>query len=92
MTEERAVDIALLKRFTPLMGMKQRNLASLAGKVVVRQLESGRVLFREGDVDSRTYWIVSGTVELRRGSQSVALVRGGSEQAALPLVPSNPRA
>ena len=92
MTEERAVDIALLKRFTPLMGMKQRNLASLAGKVVVRQLESGRVLFREGDVDSRTYWIVSGTVELRRGSQSVALVRGGSEQAALQLVPSNPRA
>ena len=91
MTDERAVDIALLKRFTPLMGMKQRNLASLAAKVVVRRLEAGRVLFREGDVDSRTYWIVSGTVELRRGTQSVALIRGGSDQATLPLVPSNPR-
>jgi CRP-like cAMP-binding protein len=91
MTEERAVDIALLKRFTPLMGMKQRNLASLAGKVVVRQLEAGRVLLREGDVDSRTYWIVSGTVELRRGTQVVAMISGGSDAATLPLVPSNPR-
>ena len=91
MTEERAVDIALLKRFTPLMGMKQRNLASLAGKVVVRQLEAGRVLLREGDVDSRTYWIVSGTVELRRGTQAVAMISGGSDAATLPLVPSNPR-
>jgi CRP-like cAMP-binding protein len=91
MTEERAVDIALLKRFTPLMGMKQRNLASLAGKVVVRQLEAGRVLLREGDVDSRTYWIVSGTVELRRGTQAVAMISGGSDAATLPLAPSNPR-
>lgn len=72
--------------------MKQRNLASLASKVFVRRLEPGRVLFKEGDVDKRTYWIVSGTLEMRRGNQTTALVQGGTTEAASPLSPYNPRA
>ena len=91
MSDQRAADIALLKRFTPLVGMKQRNLASLASKVFVRRLEPGRLLFKEGDIDKRTYWVVAGTVEIRRDNQTIAIVQGGTSEAAEPLSPLNPR-
>ena len=56
----------LLRRFAPLDGMKTRKPAALAKKVSVQQLPAGRVLFKEGDTDKRTFWLVAGMVELRR--------------------------
>ncbi len=91
MSEERAADVALLQRFTPLAGMKKDNQAALARKMVVRQLDAGRQLFREGDAVKDTFWIVSGTVELRAGEQTVAMIEGGSPDAQAPLSPQNPR-
>ena len=91
MSDQRAADITLLKRFMPLVGMKQRNLASLASKVFVRRLEPGRVLFKEGDIDKRTYWVVSGSVEIRQGNQITAIIQGGSADAAQALPSTNPR-
>ena len=91
MSEERAADVALLKRFTPLAGMKKENQVSLARKVVVRQVDSARLLFKEGDSDKHTYWIVSGTVELREGDRVVAMIKGGTPESRMPLAPQNPR-
>jgi CRP-like cAMP-binding protein/rhodanese-related sulfurtransferase len=91
MIEERAADVALLKRFTPLAGMKKENQASLARKVIVRQLDPGRLLFKEGDTNKHTFWIVSGTVELREGDHTVAMIQGGTPEARTPLAPQNPR-
>jgi CRP-like cAMP-binding protein len=91
MSEERAADVALLKRFTPLAGMKKENQVSLARKVVVRQVDASRLLFKEGDNDKHTYWIVSGTVELREGDRVIAMIRGGTPESRMPLAPQNPR-
>ena len=91
MSEERAADLALLKRFTPLAGMKKENQVSLARKVVVRQADPGRLLFKQGDTDKHTYWIVSGTVELREGDRVIAMIAGGTPEARTPLAPQNPR-
>ena len=91
MSEERAADVALLKRFTPLAGMKKENQVSLARKVVVRQVDSARLLFKEGDSDKHTYWIVSGTVELREGDRVIAMIKGGTPESRMPLAPQNPR-
>jgi CRP-like cAMP-binding protein len=78
MSEERAADVALLRRFTPLDGMKKENQAALARKVMVRTLAGGRNLFREGDTDKRTVWVVSGTVELREGDGLAGVATGGT--------------
>jgi CRP-like cAMP-binding protein/rhodanese-related sulfurtransferase len=91
MSEERAVDVALLQRFTPLAGMKNDNQASLARKIVVRRLDAGRQLFREGDAVKDTIWIVSGTVELHEDGRTVAMIEGGSRAAQAPLAPQSPR-
>ena len=91
MSEERAADVALLQRFTPLAGMKKDNQAALARKIVVRRLDAGRQLFREGESLKDSFWIVSGTVELREGEQTIAMIEGGTAAAQVPLAPHNPR-
>ena len=91
MSEERAADVALMRRFTPLDGMKKENQAALASKVMVRKIASGRNLFREGDTDRRKVWIVSGTVELREGDRIIGVVTGGTAESRSPIGQHIPR-
>jgi CRP-like cAMP-binding protein len=91
MSEERAADVALLKRFTPLDGLKKENQASLARKVVVRRMAAGRMLFKQGDQDRRTIWLVSGTVEVREGEKVIQMIVGGTPEARAPLAHQVPR-
>jgi len=64
MAEEREASVHLLKTLAPLDGLKRENLAALAKKVAVRTLSAGRPLFKEGDTDKRTVWVVDGMVEV----------------------------
>ncbi len=91
MAEEREASVQILKRFAPLDGLKRENLAALAKKVFVRTLPAGRYLFREGESDKRTVWVVGGLVELREGERTVGMIRGGSPEARNPLSPQLPR-
>jgi CRP-like cAMP-binding protein len=91
MVEEREASVQLLKTFAPLDGLKRDNLAALAKKVSVRTMSAGRVLFKEGETDKRTIWIVAGMVEIREGDRTVAMIRGGSPEARNPLYPKLPR-
>lgn len=91
MSQVRPADATLLKRFTPLDGMKKENQASLARKVSVRSMEPGRVLFKEGEADKRTIWLVSGSVELREDDRLIGVIKADSPEARNPLVPGSPR-
>ncbi len=63
--DERPLDLAVLRTFSPLDGLKAENLHALARKTHIRELAAGRVLFKEGDTDKRTFYLVAGSVELR---------------------------
>lgn len=86
-----SVTTDLLRRFTPLDSLRRENLAALAKKIEVRSLESGKTLLREGDVDKRTYYLVSGTLELVDRSGGTRLLRATSEDARNPVTPMLPR-
>ncbi len=90
MADER-VDTELLKRFSPLDGLKRDNLAALARKVQIRELSPGQVLFKEGDTEKRTIYVISGTLELVDQANIVGTVEGGSELACNPVAPVYPR-
>src|ERR1700733_8634062 len=62
--DERPVDLAVLKSFSPLDGLKAENLHALARKTQIRELDAGRMLFKEGDTDKRTFYLVAGSAEL----------------------------
>jgi len=91
MLEEREASVQLLKTLAPLDGLKRDNLAALAKKVVVRTMPAGRTLFKEGDTDKRTVWVVGGMVEIKEGDRTIAMVRGGTPEARTPLYPQMPR-
>ena len=91
MAEEREASVQVLKSFAPLDGLKRENLSALAKKVSVRTMSAGRFLFKEGESDKRTVWLVSGMVELREGERTVAMIRGGTAEARNPLSPHFPR-
>jgi CRP-like cAMP-binding protein len=88
---EITIDLALLKNFSPLDGLKAENLNALARKTHTKELNSGRLLFKEGDTDRRTFYLVTGVVELRADDRTVATVRAGSPEARVALAPGLPR-
>ena len=85
------VGTELLRQFSPLDGLKRDNLAALARKVQVRELSPGQVLFKEGDTEKRTIYIVSGILELQDQGKTVETVNGGTDSARNPVSPIFPR-
>lgn len=90
MTDEQ-LTTDLLKRFSPLDGLKHDNLAALLGKVQIREMSPSEFLFKEGDTEKRTVYVVSGVLELLDQGQVVELIEGGSDAAANPVAPVFPR-
>ena len=89
--ESKPLDLGLLRSFSPLDGLKPENLQTLARKTVLRELSAGRLLFKEGDSDKRTYFLVSGVLELLRDDRAAVVLRAGSPEARNPIAPFTPR-
>jgi len=85
------VEIDRLKALSPIDSLKKDNLHALVKKTKVRDAQPGETLFRQGDAEKRTVYVLSGTVELREGEQTVAKIVGGSDNARNPLSPKLPR-
>jgi len=85
------VSTELLRGFSPLDGLKRDNLAALARKVQIREMSPGQVLFKEGDTEKRTLYVLTGVLELVEQGKVIGTVEGGSEGARNPIAPVYPR-
>jgi len=85
------LDIDLLRGFSPLSGLKRDNLTALAKKVRIRELSPQQILFKEGDTEKRTIYVVSGALELIDGGKLEQVVEGGTDSARNPVSPLFPR-
>jgi CRP-like cAMP-binding protein len=90
MTDEQ-MGTDLLRKFSPLNGLKRDNLAALARKVQVRELSPGQILFKEGDSEKRTVYVVSGLLELLDDGKVGEIIEGGTDAARNPVSPYFPR-
>ncbi len=91
MSDASTLELSLLRSFSPLDGLKNENVRALARKTTLRDLAQGRVLFKEGDADKRTYYLVSGAVDLLTDGHVVGTIRAGTSDARHPLAPVLPR-
>jgi CRP-like cAMP-binding protein/rhodanese-related sulfurtransferase len=89
--DERPIDLAVLKSFSPLDGLKRENLYALARKTQIKSIDAGRLLFKEGDTDKRTFYLISGSIELRADERIIAVITAGSPEARAALAPALPR-
>jgi CRP-like cAMP-binding protein len=85
------LDINLLKNFSPLDGLKRDNLIALARKVQIRELSPQQILFKEGDTEKRTVYVVSGSLELLDQGKVTEIIQGGKDAARNPVAPLFPR-
>ena len=85
------ISTELLRGFSPLDGLKRDNLAALARKVQIRELSPGQLLFKEGDTEKRTIYVVSGILELVDQGKVIGKIEGGSEMSRNPVAPVYPR-
>jgi CRP-like cAMP-binding protein len=90
MTDEQ-LDIELLRSFSPLDGLKRDNLTALARKVQIRELSPKQMLFKEGDTEKRTVYIVSGSLELIADGTVTEVIVGGTDNARNPVAAVFPR-
>ncbi|MGD8828212.1 MAG: cyclic nucleotide-binding domain-containing protein, partial [Gammaproteobacteria bacterium] len=87
----RPVEREVLKNLSPLNGLKPENQQDLASKTSIQTLGAGRYLFKQGDNDRRTLYVLKGELELRSGDKVTRVIKGGSEDARHPLAPQVPR-
>jgi CRP-like cAMP-binding protein len=89
--DEKPIEISVLRTFSPLDGLKAENLHALARKTQLKELEAGRVLFKEGDTDKRTFYLVGGSIELRADDRIMGTIRAGTPESRAALTPGLPR-
>ena len=85
------LDTELLRTFSPLDGLKRDNLVALAKKVQLRELSPQQILFKEGDTEKRTVYVVSGSLELLVDGQVDEIIEGGTDNARNPVAAVFPR-
>jgi CRP-like cAMP-binding protein len=91
MSEPAPLELSLLRGFSPLDGLRNENLRALSRKTALRELGRDRMLFKEGDADKRTFYLVSGIVELVANGRIVGSVKGGTPDARHAIAPILPR-
>ena len=85
------LDIAQLKSLSPLNGLKEDNLRAILDKIELLEAKRGQTLFKKGDTDKRTLYVLSGMIELKEGDKVVQAIAGGTDEALNPIAPMLPR-
>ena len=88
---ERLLDKAVLKTLVPPQSLNHENLQELAQKAVVEDVPAGRDVFKKGDMDRKTVYLLEGDLELRNDTGIAGVLRGGSKESKHPIANQQPR-
>jgi len=85
------VESQYLRNYVPLSELTQDNLQELSRSTFVEQIPAGRTLFKKGDTDNRSYYILGGEIELDTGDGPPRVVAGATPASRFPLDHHRPR-
>ncbi|MDZ7804106.1 cyclic nucleotide-binding domain-containing protein [Thiohalophilus sp.] len=86
MASKTKLDKNLLKGLEPLGNLAYDKLEELVSKATIEDLPAGRTLFREGEKDNRTLYLIQGQVEFRQsGEKKSRVIKSKNAQARQPL-------
>lgn len=89
---KKRIDLKVLKNLKPLGQLGGDKLSEIAEKSVQDEYPAGRILFRQGERDKRTMYVLSGQIELSSSGKSrTTIIKGKSPEASNPLAPELPR-
>ena len=85
------VDKNIQKGFVPPSALNAENFQELAGKTYVEDVAAGKAIFKEGDNDRQSVYLVDGQAEITSSSGENKTIVSGSDIAKHPLVNQQPR-
>ncbi|MBT6275773.1 MAG: cyclic nucleotide-binding domain-containing protein [Chromatiales bacterium] len=88
---DKLVDKSLLRRLVPASALNGENFEELARKAYKQEIQSGRVVFKHGDVDRKNVYLLSGEIEFFNDQGSKGGVKAGTPEALHPLASGQPR-
>ncbi len=92
MSENQKLKREQLKHFVPLTELSDARLDELLSLVYTEKFALGMSLFREGDIENQTMYLLSGDVHLTSSDGSIdTVIRHTDEKARHPLDDSQPR-
>ncbi|MEA3244364.1 MAG: SUMF1/EgtB/PvdO family nonheme iron enzyme, partial [Pseudomonadota bacterium] len=82
----------VLRDLVPINALSEVHIAEVTKKAAIEDVRSGRYVFRKGDRDYQSVYLLEGTVELiGERHDLVSTVKAGSEDALHPLAHKQPR-
>ena len=81
----------VLRQFIPLNELTFDNLQDLAQKTPIEILGKGKALFKRGDTDNFSYYLLSGELLLLGDNGEKKTIRGGTSPTRFPLEHHRPR-
>jgi len=92
MNDKPALTVELLKKYEPIASLSEERLQELVTLASLDSLSIGVSLFREGDIDNQTVYLLDGDIQLSSSDGSMnRVISPRSEGAHFPLVDSQPR-
>lgn len=89
--EKQRVSLPALRNLVPVSQLTQDNLRDLADKTFLETLPAGRLLFKVGDVDNNSYYLLAGEVVLSSPGAPDKTIAAGTPAARYPLDHHRPR-
>lgn len=81
----------LLSKLVPISELTNENLQDLMRKTKVETLPRGRALFKNGDLDNFTFYLLSGEVTLLTADNQQSLLSANTPKARFPIDHHQPR-
>ncbi len=85
------VDKNVLKTLVPPCALNAENFQELAGKTYLEDVPAGKTIFKEGDTDRQSVYLVDGQAEISSNHGESKTIIAGTEMAKHPLVNQQPR-
>lgn len=92
MNDKKSITTDQLKRLEPLANLSQERLEELVTLSYVERLPIGMSLFREGEIDNQTIYLLEGDIQLvSADGKTDKVLSGNKEDARFPVDDSQPR-
>lgn len=92
MTNKRTIGIDQLKKLEPITALSEERLQELMPLSYIEHLGIGANLFREGDIDNQTVYLLEGDVQLSSSNGKIdKIISHKDQQSRYPLDDSQPR-
>jgi CRP-like cAMP-binding protein len=80
-----------IRQLVPIIGLSPQFQIQLIERAIVLELRKGKYIFRQGDTDDYSFYLLEGEVEMEADGQVRNIIKGGTDSARYPLAQLQPR-